>query len=100
APLRAGVLLLGALCVTPAALAQGGAGNGDENAAGGWEVPRLPDGRPDLQGAWTNKTITPFERPEALGNQAFFTPEEAQAFVESTLERGDQDNRGEGVRDV
>ncbi|MCH2464615.1 MAG: hypothetical protein MK237_01760, partial [Gemmatimonadetes bacterium] len=29
-----------------------------------WVVPRTPDGRPDLQGNWTNKTITPFERAE------------------------------------
>ncbi len=26
-------------------------------------VPRLADGRPDLQGNWTNATITPLERP-------------------------------------
>ena len=25
-------------------------------------VPRTPDGRPDLQGNWTNATITPLER--------------------------------------
>lgn len=25
-------------------------------------IPRLPDGRPDLQGNWTNATITPLER--------------------------------------
>ena len=29
-----------------------------------WEVPRTPDGHPDLQGDWTNVTLTPFERPE------------------------------------
>ncbi len=28
-----------------------------------WEVPRTPDGRPDLQGNWTNATITPMQRP-------------------------------------
>ena len=26
-------------------------------------VPRMPDGRPDLQGNWTNATITPLRRP-------------------------------------
>src|SRR5918992_2231202 len=25
-------------------------------------LPRMPDGRPDLQGTWTNATITPVER--------------------------------------
>jgi len=28
-----------------------------------WTVPRLPDGRPDLQGNWSNATVTPLERP-------------------------------------
>jgi hypothetical protein len=27
-----------------------------------WKVPRTPDGRPDLQGTWSNATITPVER--------------------------------------
>jgi hypothetical protein len=32
--------------------------------AGRWVVPRTPDGRPDLQGNWSNATITPIQRPE------------------------------------
>jgi hypothetical protein len=28
------------------------------------QVPRTPDGRPDLQGNWSNATITPMQRPE------------------------------------
>src|SRR5262245_52776677 len=31
-----------------------------------WVMPRTPDGKPDLQGNWTNETQTPFER---MGNQ-------------------------------
>jgi len=38
---------------------------------------RTPDGQPDIQGIWSNATITPFERPVALGNKAFLTEEEA-----------------------
>ncbi|HTE39221.1 MAG TPA: hypothetical protein VK629_00230 [Steroidobacteraceae bacterium] len=30
-----------------------------------WVVPRTPDGKPDLQGNWSNETQTPFER---MGN--------------------------------
>jgi hypothetical protein len=66
----------------------------------GWQVPRLADGRPDIQGIWTNKTITPFERPAELGNKEFFTAEEAKAFVESVLARSNRDNRTEDVNDV
>jgi len=29
-----------------------------------WTAPRTPDGQPDLQGVWGNKTITPIERPD------------------------------------
>ena len=34
-------------------------------------VPRTPDGQPDLQGLWTNDTITPMERPASLQGRAF-----------------------------
>ncbi len=63
-------------------------------------VPRARDGHPDLEGIWTNKTITPLERPKALGNKAFFTAEEAKAYTKSTLANTDKDRRGGGVRDV
>ena len=35
--------------------------------AGQWEVSRTPEGHPDLQGNWTNSTLTPFERAEDRG---------------------------------
>jgi hypothetical protein len=66
----------------------------------GWKVPRLADGRPDIQGIWTNKTVTPFERPMDLGDKAFFTREEAEAYVQRTLARTNRDNRTEDVNDV
>ncbi len=40
-----------------------------------WTMPRTPDGQPDLQGKWGNKTITPIERP-AREERAFLTDEE------------------------
>jgi hypothetical protein len=36
-----------------------------------WTPGRTPDGQPDLQGVWTNATITPLERPAALKDKAF-----------------------------
>jgi hypothetical protein len=31
-----------------------------------WSVPRTPEGKPDLQGNWTNETLTPLERPSGV----------------------------------
>jgi hypothetical protein len=44
-------------------------------------VPRTPDGRPDLQGNWTNATITPLER---LGTNRPLVISEAEAVDEET----------------
>ena len=44
--------------------------------AADWTLPRTEWGAPDLQGLWTNTTLTPFERPPALGDQEFLTEEE------------------------
>ena len=54
------------------------------DAQTGYEVPRLPDGRPDLQGNWTNATMTPIVRPN--GVDLVLTPDQVQA-----LEEGRQD---------
>ena len=45
-----------------------------------WTSPRTAWGDPDIQGIWTNETITPFERPTALANTPFQTPAEAAAL--------------------
>jgi hypothetical protein len=42
-----------------------------------WVPPKTPDGQPDLQGTWTNATITPFERPDELAGKAVLSPDEA-----------------------
>jgi hypothetical protein len=46
---------------------------------------RTPDGHPDLQGIYTNSTVTPLERPKDLGAKEFFTPEEADAYAKKVL---------------
>ncbi len=45
-----------------------------------------PDGQPDLQGIWTNATITPFERPPALAAKQKLTEEEAAAMERRAAE--------------
>ena len=54
------------------------------------ESPRMPWGAPDLQGIWDFRTITPMERPEELGDQAFLTQEEAANLEQATVDRNEQ----------
>ena len=49
-------------------------------AADGSSLPRTPDGRPDLQGVWDFRTITPMERPPELAGKTVLTDEEAASF--------------------
>ena len=66
------------------ALATGPAGA--QTAAEEWTPPRLPDGRPDLQGVWLSNTATPLQRPEVFADRAYLTDEEA-ATLRARVER-------------
>jgi hypothetical protein len=46
---------------------------------------RLPWGDPDLEGIWTNATLTTLQRAPELGTKAFFTPEEAAAWEQQRI---------------
>ena len=50
-------------------------------------------GDPDLGGVWDFRTLTPIERPDALGDKEFLTSEEAAAFEEQSLRQWDADRR-------
>ena len=58
-------------------------------------VPRTPDGRPDLQGTWDFRTITPMERPKELANKPTLTAQEAAEW--EIKNRRNQDNRDKGA---
>jgi len=58
-----------------------------------WTQPRTSDGQPDLQGIWTDSTMTPLERPRALAGKEFFTPQEAAEREKHTLEEVSTDRR-------
>jgi len=60
-----------ALCCVPALAQQS------------YKTPRTEHGHPDLQGIWTNATITPLVRPEQYADRRAHTAAEAQ-----TLEKG------------
>ena len=46
------------------------------SVSGAQDTPRTPWGHPDLQGAWTNTTTTPLQRPDELAGREFLTEEE------------------------
>ena len=73
--------------------ALGGAGIGAQSkpARPPWTPARTPDGQPDLQGTWTNATITPFERPASLRDKAFLTKAEADALEREAATRRDEE---------
>jgi hypothetical protein len=53
-----------------------------------WKVPRTSEGRPDLQGTWSNATITLVERPKEYASQVL-SKEEAARLEKSVAERID-----------
>lgn len=65
-----------------------------------YRVPRTPDGHPDLQGFWTNASFTPLERPETLGEKAFYTDEELDALIQAGVARGFEQTEPGTVADV
>ena len=56
-----------------------------------WTPPRTPDGKPDIQGTFTFRTITPLQRPEALAGKDVLTAAEAAAFEASENKRQNRD---------
>ncbi|HEX6214815.1 MAG TPA: hypothetical protein VFZ38_08360, partial [Vicinamibacterales bacterium] len=53
---------------------------------------RTPDGKPDLQGIWSNATITPLERPQNVTNLVL-SEEEAIRMERATVERRERLNQ-------
>src|ERR1700676_4123094 len=47
-------------------------------ASGAYKVPLNAYGQPDLEGTWTNATLTVLERPKEYGNRKVMTDEEAK----------------------
>jgi hypothetical protein len=55
--------------------------------------PIVASAQADLQGIWTNSTITPLQRPKEFANKEFFTKEEAIAYERKILADLDTDRR-------
>src|SRR5215469_1419777 len=62
-----------------------------------WTAPRTPDGQPDLQGVWTNSTLTPVERSAEFASKPTLTDAEAVAYEKRFLEQSNRDRRDGGA---
>ena len=87
----AGILTASAVPLTSVAAQQTSSGDA-------WVIPRTPEGRPDLQGNWSNATMTPIERPRGLGpaltvDQVAGREDRRQAYIEDAQQDSDP-NRG------
>jgi hypothetical protein len=65
--------------------------------ASGQAPRRTPWGDPDLQGLWTNATITPFERPGDMSGKPVLTEQEAAEYEQRTNQARDADSRAGGT---
>ncbi len=91
---RWAILLVIVSLISVAAMAQqtaSSAGRSATTPTPKWSPPRTTDGQPDLQGVWDFGTLTPLERPSALGDKQVFSDEEAVAFEKEENRRQNRD---------
>ena len=68
-------------------------------APGRTGTPRTPDGKPDLQGIWDFRTVTPMERPAEFANKPVLTEKEAADYERRITEQRNADsNRDESKK--
>jgi len=66
-------------------------------AAKAWTMPRTPDGKPDLQGVYSNATNIPVARPANLGAKEFYDSE-ADKAASAAAAAGGRGGRGGAAR--
>src|SRR2546428_13492441 len=83
-------LALGVMVLLTAASAAGQASSPvakTTSAHKAWTAPRTADGQIDLQGVWTNNTVTPLQRPRELAGKEFYTEAEVAKLQKNQQDR-------------
>ena len=80
------------VAVTTAAslAAQSGPPSSTAAAAAEWKVPRTADGHPDLQGVWSNNSVTPMTRPTQWKDKTSLTDAEVAELKNLVVQAVDQ----------
>jgi hypothetical protein len=90
---RALILALGtALCAVPVALTSPAAAQ-PKAVAAPYKAPLTADGHPDLSGFWSNATLTPEQRPAALGDRLVYTPAEVAKLEGAVVKEVEEGNK-------
>ncbi len=58
-----------------------------------WRAPRTAFGTPDLQGTWSNVTMTPLERPASFGTRKVMTPAEVAQMEGRAIAKVNYENQ-------
>ncbi|MBB6093716.1 hypothetical protein HNQ60_002597 [Povalibacter uvarum] len=70
----------------------------------GYKAPRTEYGQPDLQGNWTNATLTPVERDPKYGDQLVIGDKDAKALEQENQDFRDEQNKptdpSHGIEDL
>jgi hypothetical protein len=80
------------LLLTAVALASLGVASSAQAPSAAYKAPRNAFGQPDLEGTWTNNSLTPLQRPAAWANKTRLTPDEVELLKRATAkleENGD-----------
>jgi len=79
-------ILIAVLCATVALGVVSTVAAQNRGSDAEWEIPRTPDGRPDLQGTWTNQSLTPIQRGRNQ-ESLVYTPEQVAQIEQGYVDR-------------
>ncbi|MEI7933122.1 MAG: hypothetical protein WCI21_08730, partial [Alphaproteobacteria bacterium] len=85
--------LLVSICAVAVISAAFSAASAAPAPAAKYKAARLSIGQPDLQGTWSNVTITPLQRAPQYGNRTVMTPDEVRAAEGKAQDKATYENR-------